>query len=220
MLAMARARASLRGYPFSRQLNGRLKHLREAHRAPAVQQNVPCVDHPGNSAGEQPVAVRNLAAVILFVPLDGRELGGARLGVNGDHLLLARHVDQNHRVAAHTVKGKSATASAAWPAHDASKAFPPSARMRRAASVASAFIEETAACRPRMTGRMVCGGAGLSGAEAIGARPSRKINTQEPKTNCESVIETSLKQARRAISKSLTDARLFKAPNLHLEGIP
>src|ERR1035441_1573703 len=50
---------------------------------------------------------------------------------------------------------KSVTASAAWPPTAASKALPPMARIWRAASVASAFMEATAAWRPRITGRMV-----------------------------------------------------------------
>src|ERR1039457_3436553 len=50
---------------------------------------------------------------------------------------------------------KSVTPSAAWPPTAASKALPPASRMRRAASVASAFMEATAEWRPRMTGRMV-----------------------------------------------------------------
>src|SRR5450631_174397 len=50
---------------------------------------------------------------------------------------------------------KSVTARAAWPPTAASKALPPASRMRREASVASAFMEATAAWRPRITGRMV-----------------------------------------------------------------
>ena len=47
------------GISIFRQLNGRLEHLGEAHRAPAVQQDVPGVDDPGDAAGEQAVAVRD-----------------------------------------------------------------------------------------------------------------------------------------------------------------
>src|SRR5437899_4689421 len=61
---------------------------------------------------------------------------------------------------------KSVTPNAACPPTAASKALPPASRMRRAASVASAFMDATAAWRPRITGRMVwpeslsCGRAG------------------------------------------------------------
>src|SRR5439155_9112189 len=41
------------------------------------------------------------------------------------------------------------------PATAASNAFPPACKICRAASVARALIEDTAACRPRTTGRIV-----------------------------------------------------------------
>src|SRR5207248_1174211 len=64
---------------------------------------------------------------------------------------------------------------------------------RRAASVASAFIDETAATRPRITGRMVCAGApGCFWAGAKGAMPKERINTQQPRTPCEAIIGASL----------------------------
>ena len=88
----------------------------------------------------------------------------ASFGARGSALiektfLRLRVVDQDHRIAADAVRREvGRRASTAWPATAASKALPPACRMRRAASVASGFIDVTAACRPRMTGRIVADG--------------------------------------------------------------
>src|SRR5277367_6024970 len=75
---------------------------------------------------------------------------------------------------------KSVTASAACPPTAASKAFPPESRMRRAASVASAFMVETAAWRPRMTGRMVwVGSSDCAGAGGTTEKTTRTANTSD-----------------------------------------
>ena len=80
-----------------------MQDLLETHRAPTVEQRVPGVDHAGQAAGEQAVAFRNLAAIIFFVPLDGREFGGARLRVDGVDLVFAGAIDEKNRVAADAV---------------------------------------------------------------------------------------------------------------------
>ena len=56
----------------------RTPHLGERHRAPAVEHDVPRVYHAGQRCREQTVAVRNPAAVVLVVPVDGRKLRGTR----------------------------------------------------------------------------------------------------------------------------------------------
>ena len=88
------------------QVDGGLQHLLEAHRAPAIEQGVPGVHDAGQAAGEQAVALGNFAAVVFLVPLDGRELGSARLGIDGIHFLVAGVVDEQDRVAAHAVEGE------------------------------------------------------------------------------------------------------------------
>src|SRR6266849_4005470 len=87
-------------------VDGRLEHLLKTHCSPAVEQDVPRVHHARKSARQQPIADRNLAAAVLFVPLDGRQLGSARLGVNGKHFFRARIVNEHNGVAADTVEGK------------------------------------------------------------------------------------------------------------------
>ena len=88
------------------ELDRRLQHLLERHRAPSIEQQIPGIDHTGNSAGEQTVAVRQLAAVVFLVPVDCRQLRGARLGVDRHDLLCFRVIEENHRVAADAVGGK------------------------------------------------------------------------------------------------------------------
>ena len=53
------------------------------------------------------------------------------------------------------LSAKSVIPKTAWPATAASKALPPASRILRAASVACALIDDTAATRPRITGRIV-----------------------------------------------------------------
>src|SRR4029077_1303908 len=67
----------------------------------------------------------------------------------------------------------------------------PLCKMRLAASVASAFIDDTAACRPRITGRIVRGKA-ASGpwAMALEAKLKQAISMYVTSVLCETVIST------------------------------
>ena len=75
----------------------------------------------------------------------------------------------------------------------ASNALPPVRKMRLATSVASAFIDDTAACRPRMTGRMVRGKE-PSGpwAIALAAKPKQAIKMNVASVLFDTVMNASL----------------------------
>ena len=89
-----------------RELDGGLQQLLERHRAPVVEQQIPRVDNAGNPAREEAVALRQLPAVVLLIPLDRREARRARLRVDRHHLLRLRVVEQEHGVAADAVGRK------------------------------------------------------------------------------------------------------------------
>src|ERR1019366_1781736 len=86
------------------EVDRRLQNLRKTHRAPTIEQGVPGVHHAGEAAGEQAVALGNSPTVVFLVPLDGRELGCAGLGVDGVDLLVMSVVEENDGVAAHAVE--------------------------------------------------------------------------------------------------------------------
>src|SRR5439155_16621844 len=101
--------------------------------------------------------------------------------------------------------GKSVSASAAWPATAASNAFPPACKMRRAASVASAFMEETAAVRPRITGRIVLSTEGSSPwafAKMVRLQKMSIERNARPKQNMEPGILYGLRLSRQQSSAS------------------
>ena len=132
-----------------------LQHLGKGHGAPAIEQYIPRIDNAGQRRGKQSVTVGNLAAVVLVVPIDRRQLWCGSLGIDRVHLFLACVVDQDDRVGTQTIGLGIDQRSTACPATMASNALPPDSRIRAAALVASCFIDETAYCVPRTTGRNV-----------------------------------------------------------------
>src|SRR5207253_6780394 len=95
------------------------------------------------------------AVIIFLVPFDTCQLRRTRFRVYGIDLLLPSHVHEYPASLPTPLSAKSVTPSAAWPATAASNAFPPACKICLAASVAGALIEDTAAWRPRITGRIV-----------------------------------------------------------------
>src|SRR3989442_14813921 len=61
--------------PVLSDIDGLLEHLLKAHRAPAVEQNVPGVDGARDRSRKKTVVGGNFAAVVLVVPLDGCSFG-------------------------------------------------------------------------------------------------------------------------------------------------
>jgi hypothetical protein len=98
--------ALAQGKSVLRQFDGRLQNLRKAHRAPPAQQGVPGVHHSGQAAGEQTIALGQLAPIIFLVPLDGSEFGSARPGVHGINCFLRSAVQQYDRITAHAIHGE------------------------------------------------------------------------------------------------------------------
>ena len=80
-----------------------LQHLCEAHRAPAIEQDVPRIDRPGHGTCEQPVASWQFTFVVLLVPLDRRQLRRRAFRIDRDDLLRAGVVEQEHGVTADTI---------------------------------------------------------------------------------------------------------------------
>ena len=78
--------------------------MRKTHRAPAIQEDVPSVDHAGNGAGQQGVVHRQPAPVVFFVPIDRCQSRGRPLGVDRKDLFCLGIVDQDLRVASHAVE--------------------------------------------------------------------------------------------------------------------
>ena len=142
---MARASFSLSGKPFSARSMAGLQHLLEAHRAPAVEQEVPGIDDAGDAAGQQAVALRQLAAVVLPVPLDGGQLGRARLGVDRDDLLGLRVVEQDHGVAADAVQREVGDRQHGLTGDGGVEGIAALLQNPPRGSVASGFIDDTAA---------------------------------------------------------------------------
>ena len=70
---------------------------------PIGEQNVPGIDHARNRRGKQSVVDRNLAFLILLVPLDGGEFRRGAFGIQRPHLFRLGIVDQQDGVAADAV---------------------------------------------------------------------------------------------------------------------
>src|SRR5262249_45110470 len=69
------------------------QYLSEAHRTPAIKQDVPRIDRAGHGTREQSVIDRNLAAVVFLVPLDVSQLWRGTLRVKGKNLFRSRVIN-------------------------------------------------------------------------------------------------------------------------------
>ena len=151
-----RARPSLRGNPFSARSMAGWSTCSKLIVPQRSSRMYHASTTPGSPPDSSPSLIRNLAVAVLLVPLDGRQLGSAWLRVDGEHFFLARIVNEHNRVTADAIEGKVGDRKCCLTANNCIERVAALCKMRLATSVASAFIDDTAACRPRITGRM-CG---------------------------------------------------------------
>ena len=91
--------------PVLSDIDGLLEDLFEAHRTPAIEQDVPGVDGAGDRSRQKTIVGRNLAAVVLVVPFDRCEFRRCPFGVDGIRLPGFGIVDEDLGVAADAVTG-------------------------------------------------------------------------------------------------------------------
>ena len=105
----------------------------------------------------------------------------------------SRVVNEHNGIAADAIQGKVCHRECSLAADSCIERVAALCKMWLATSVASAFIDDTAACRPRMTGRMVPGKeASGPWAIALAAKPKQTINKNLTSVLFETAMSASL----------------------------